>query len=73
MATDFDDALFLPKLNNLSEYNIFFFERNVPAQQQRVRMKCWANCLDCKKQYLKEIDSIEIKWNHENILSKIFW
>ena len=31
MATDFDDALFLPKLNNLSEYNIFFFERNVPA------------------------------------------
>ena len=26
MATDFDDALFLPKLNNPSEYNINFFE-----------------------------------------------
>ena len=31
MATYFNDALFLPKLNNPSEYNIIFFERNFPA------------------------------------------
>ena len=40
MVNDFDDALFLPKLNNPSEYNTNFFEGNVPAWKQRVWIKC---------------------------------
>ena len=29
MVNDFDDALFLPKLNNPSEYNTNFFEKSL--------------------------------------------